>query len=433
MESVRGVLLSLMDSPLKPFHLKTHFVPVTRAAKAQLSHLATGQAERGEGRKSYENSEGFPPTSRPPHAHLTPSPPPERGDGRGFVPSGIKVFSQRYKHALIPVLLNIASIITFCGCGKWDTRNPMVPISPTLKVGSIITLPGRVQAMAAEGSMLYVCLRPNYPDSTTDLLYGINASDPSNPKIAGSTLSQGKYGYAYGLALYGSYAFVDTYNKGLVVLDISNPAAPSVLACYDTLATIPKGISGTHLFGVGYGLDYLSLADPVHPKREGRLTNASVSNFVTPWDETRCAFVNYNTCQINIADFSNPSSTRIVAYSSIYNTYDLVLCGGSLYTVTGYSSPAALRLGWVGSDSITQTGAADLPENSHILSVLGNRIVVDAGYTRLFLLSTTGPQSPYVVGECQLPFDLVQLKAEGNRIYANLSSGRIMVVEVTEP
>jgi len=432
-ERAYGILISLIENFLKQFRINTHFVPITRAAKAQLSHLATGQAEWGEGRKSYANREGFPPTSRPPHAHFTPSSPSEGVVGWTFVHSGIKVKTHWYNLVVKPSLVTTAVLLTLCGCGKWDTSNPMVPISPTLTVGSLFSLPGQVQAMATRGSNLFICLTPFSQDSSTALFYAVDASDPANPKVTGSTLDYGHYGYVYGLALYGSFAYVDTYLKGLAVLDISNPAAPRVLATYDTLATIPAGISGSHLYAVGYGLDYLSLADPVHPKREGRLTNASVSNFVTPWDETRCAFVNFNTYQINIADFSSPSSPRIVAYSSIYNTHDLVLCGGSLYTVTGYNSPAALRLGWVGSDSITQTGTADLPENSHVLTALGNRIVVDAGYTRLFLLSTTGPQSPYVVGECPLPFDLVQLKAEGNRIYANLGSGRIMVVKVTEP
>jgi hypothetical protein len=311
----------------------------------------------------------------------------------------------------------------------------MVPVGPTLTVGAVFTLPGEVQAMAARDSRLFVCIRPPSPDSATKLFYIVDASDPMNPQVVGSALDHGQYGWVYGLALYGSYAYINTYSKGLAVLDISNPAAPGVLATYDTLATIPKGVSGTHLFGVGYGLDYLSLADPVHPKLEGRLTNARVSNLVAPWDETRCAFLRYDNDQINIADFSIPTSPRIVAWSSPIPN-GLAFCAGSLFAVTGNSSPGILRFTWDGGDSIYQAGKADLTGSAICLATLGNRIIVGTTSRinpNLYLLSATGPQSPYVVGECSLPGPPCQLTADGNRIFAVLEGGGNWVaIEVTE-
>jgi hypothetical protein len=304
-------------------------------------------------------------------------------------------------------------------------------------VGTVFTLPGQVQAMAAKDNRLCVCIRPPSPDSATKLFYVVDASDPMNPQVIGSALDHGQFGYVYGLALFGSYAYVDTYLKGLVVLDISTPAAPSVIATYDTLATIPKGISGSHLYGVGYGLDYLSLSDPIRPKREGRLTNSSVSNLAVPWDETRCAFFSYETHQICMAEFTIPTSPKIVAHSSPTYYFDgMAFCTGSFFGMTVLRSPVALRFTWNGGDSIREQGRANLPGDGRCLTSLGDRLVV--GVTKssfvqnLFLLATSGPQSPYVVGECMLPFDPAQLTADGNRIYADLGDGNLVAVEVTE-
>lgn len=310
----------------------------------------------------------------------------------------------------------------------------MVPISPTLTVGSTLTLNGDVNAIAAKGNYLYVCLKYNYTDST--LFYIVDASDIANPKVIGSAIDYRTYFEPYGLALYGSYAYVDTYKKGLVVLDISNPSAPKVLASYDTLATIPKGIIGNHLYGVGYGLDYLSLSDPVHPKREGRFNAIFVSNTVVPWDETRCAMVIYPEYQISIVDFSIPASPRIAARSSETGLYSLAFCAGSLYFVPGYRTEEAFRFSWNGGDSIQQGGKVEIPGYDLCLTSLGNRLVVGVGHSyyaqNLFLLSTTGPQSPYVVGEGQLPLNPYHLTADGNRIYADMGNGELVAVEVTE-
>lgn len=333
-------------------------------------------------------------------------------------------------------IIGIFLSLTLSHCGKWNTNNPMVPVGPTLTVGTVFTLPGEVEAMAARDNRLFVCISPSSPDSTTKLFYVVDASDPMNPQVVGSALEHGQYGWVYGLALYGSYAYVNTYNEGLTVLDISNPAAPRFLASYDTLADIPAGIAGSHLYAIGYGLDYLSLADPIHPRREGRSNVYNEPRFVALWDDTRCAIYTRNTNRVNLVDFATPASPKVVAYSSETDLNGLTFCPGDLFGVMNDRSPATIRFTWDGGDSIYQAGHADLPGEGQCLASLGNRIVVGVDHSHynqnLFLLSASGPQSPYLVGECELPFDPVRLTADGNRICVGFDRGYLVVVEVIE-
>jgi hypothetical protein len=333
-------------------------------------------------------------------------------------------------------IIGIFLSLTLSLCGKWNTNNPMVPVGPTLTVGTVFTLPGEVEAMAARDNRLFVCISPSSPDSTTKLFYVVDASDPMNPQVVGSALDHGRYGWVYGLALYGTYAYVNTYNEGLTVLDISNPAAPGVLASYDTLAAIPAGVSGSHLYAIGYGLDYLSLADPVHPKREGRSNVYNDPRLVAPWDETRCAVFDLNTYRIKMIDFASPTIPKIAAYSSETYPRGLSFCAGSLFGVRNDREPAIIRFTWDGSDSIHQEGKADLPGEGQCLASLGNRIAVGVSLSysnsNFFLLSTTGSRSPYVVGECGIPLYPIHLTGDGNRIYADFDNGNLVVVEVTE-
>jgi len=326
--------------------------------------------------------------------------------------------------------------LTLCNCGKWNTNNPTVPVGPTLTVGAVFTLPGEVQAMAARDSRLFVCIRPPSPDSVTKLFYVVDASDPMNPQVVGSALDHGQYGWVYGLALYGSYAYVNTYNEGLTVLDISNPAALRVLASYDTLAAIPAGIAGCHLYAIGYGLDYLSLSDPIHPRREGRSNIYNEPRLVAPWDETRCAVFDRNRHQVLIIDFTSPTAPMTIASSSTTSLYGLTLCAGSIFGARSSTSPAVLQFTWTGGDSICQQGRADLPGEGQCLATLANRIAVGVGRSysdqNFFLLSASSPQSPYVVGECELPYDPLLLAADINKIYAYIGSGYVYIVEVIE-
>jgi hypothetical protein len=341
--------------------------------------------------------------------------------------------SKLYAYNIIGIFLSL----TLSHCGKWNANNPMVPVGPTLTVGTVFTLPGHVEAMAARDNRLYVCLRPFSPDSTAKLLYVVDASDLMSPQVVGSALDHGQYGWVYGLALYGSYAYVNTYSKGLTVLDISNPTAPGVLASYDTLSAIPAGIAGNHLYAIGYGLDYLSLSDPIHPRREGRSNVYNNPRLVAPWDETRCAVYYWNRDRVYMIDFTSPAAPKIIAYSSdTYYPKGLSFCAGSLFGVRNNREPAILRFTWDGGDSIYQAGKADLPGAGEYLASLGNRIVVGVSLSysnsNLFLLSTTGPQSPYVVGECEIPLYPIRLAGDGNRIYADFGNGNLVAVEVAE-
>ena len=325
--------------------------------------------------------------------------------------------------------------LTLYSCGKWNTDNPMIPVGPTLAVKSSITFPGWVMAMAVKENLLYVCALPQSPDSTTKLFYVVDASDPSNPAIVGSALEYGQFGQiSYGLALHDSFAYVYTQREGLVTLDISDPATPRVAATNDTLYAIPAAVSGSHLFALGYGLCYLSLADPIHPRLEGKSNlDPLYPRDLAPWDETRSVLYDDRTDQVVIEDFSVPSAPKTVAYSPTTTLSGLAVCSGNIFGITRSSSPAVLKFSWDGGDSVFQKGKTDLPGGGECLTDAQGRIVVGVKATPdLYVLSTFGANSPYVVAEGHIPWLPYSIVAAANRIYVNVGYD-IYFVEVNEP
>ncbi len=59
----------------------------------------------------------------------------------------------------------------------------------------------------------------------------IDISDPANPTLVGTYDTPG---YARGVAVSGDHAFVADGDSGLQVIDISDPANPTLVGTYDT-------------------------------------------------------------------------------------------------------------------------------------------------------------------------------------------------------
>lgn len=99
-------------------------------------------------------------------------------------------------------------------------------------------------------------------DSTFNI---INVADPTDPKLV-QTLAP--IGYAYDIATDGDYAYVPTWQDGLVVIDVSDPLTPEVVANhFDVSYDDHVFLMGNHLYTGG--LTVINVADPLNPYVEG--------------------------------------------------------------------------------------------------------------------------------------------------------------------
>jgi len=92
-----------------------------------------------------------------------------------------------------------------------------------VNVGACDT-PGYAYDVAISSSYAYVA------DSGSGLQI-IDISNPASPSIVGTYNTPG---YAYGVAISSSYAYVADGELGLQIIDVSNPASPSIVGTYNT-------------------------------------------------------------------------------------------------------------------------------------------------------------------------------------------------------
>lgn len=168
----------------------------------------------------------------------------------------------------------------------------------------------------------------------------IDVSDPANPSVAASCDTI----YANDVTIAGNYAYVAAVSDGLKVVDISNPISPTLVGSCDT----------PHLaYGVNVSGSYAYVADQ-------------------------------NTLQI--IDISNPTTPSLIGSC---NTSDFIseiyVSGNHVYAAIGYSGLQIMNeftpltnVAWASDTEITATVPAGFAAGTYNLHVInpGNRQVL---------------------------------------------------------
>src|SRR5207249_3626791 len=140
----------------------------------------------------------------------------------------------------------------------WNTAAGKLQLFTLFQLLGSYDTPGAAWGVAVSGTVAYV----------TDASSGIqilNVSNPASPTLLGSYDTPG---FAIGVAISGTVAYVADDASGLQILDVSNPASPTLLGSYDT----PGGawgvaVSGTVAYVADYasGLQMLNVGNPASP------------------------------------------------------------------------------------------------------------------------------------------------------------------------
>ena len=195
----------------------------------------------------------------------------------------------------------------------FDISNQAKPI-----LKSYITLLGSYQ-IAVQGNYAYV------PSSGGFVLYVVNISDPTNPTVTGSVNIGSASGSLYSCVVSGNYCYISTQSKGLTVIDVTNPAAPTQV--YQEGGTLNKSfgvaISGTTLYTTNYQttspwtVRYLKTWDVSTPTAPTLLNTYTLPANTKPGNITlsgNTAFVaDINVSRVHLIDITTPSSPNFLS------------------------------------------------------------------------------------------------------------------------
>jgi hypothetical protein len=342
-----------------------------------------------------------------------------------------------------------------------------IPAQPH-ELGGYEVAGGHAGSVAVVGSTAYVADRNSG-------LRVIDFSDPAHPSQVGLYSPMGN---AKEISISGSYAFVGAGNSGLRIIDISQPAHPvqtgalevgeqanylEVVAPYTYVCAMSGGSSllvvdisdpvqpvlmgQAQLFGacrgldvksdVAYianewGLELISLSDPLHPTRLGFL---QMQDWMGSPDTTvgvavsgTLAYVASSFAGLEIVDVSNPVSPTLVgAYNGGESFSQDVALQGSLAYIADYHG---LRIVDV-SDPYHPTGIGfyDTPGEVYRVAISGTMAYVADGPMGVSVVDVSNPLTPTLVGSFNTLGYSYEAAVSANRILIGDSFNGLLILE----
>jgi hypothetical protein len=301
---------------------------------------------------------------------------------------------------------------------------------------------GATYAVAVRGNYAYVGVGPR--------LVVLDISDPAQPTIAGRT--EAMPGLVQGVAVDagGRLAYVAAGSAGLRVVDVSNPASPvEIGACDTTDSALDVAVADGPAGPIAYvaadwdGLLIIDVSNPAAP------TQISVYTSINGPADRVTVLDNYayiaGSFVLEIIDISNASAPTLASSFNSYpgQAYDVAVIStlgaqeaGDLPAKIAYvaNGDAGLRMLDV-SDAAAPTaiGVCDTPGTAYGVVVSGSLAYVADLSSGLRILDVADPAAAVEVGSYDTPGNAYSLAVDGTSSHAYVADGSsgLRVVDVS--
>ncbi|HLB95624.1 MAG TPA: hypothetical protein VJK26_01830 [Patescibacteria group bacterium] len=289
-------------------------------------------------------------------------------------------------------------------------------------------------AIAVSGNYAYVGADKNFKV--------FQVTDPANPVVAGSlTLGEA----INGITISGTKAYVSIGTLGLAIINISNPAAPSVLGTLNTpnFARASAITGTTAVIADTTGVITADVSNSASPRVLGTLAAAVAMDVSLSGSYAYVADANISTGGLLVVSIANPSSPQLVNRVITRGAASGLTVLGSYLFMTEYSGITTNN----GLEIFNLSNPA-LPQSASFVALTGflrgrpavvsGFAVVASGQGGLVTINITNPSSPSVLGRLGKVINVPAVAISGSYLYAvnNVSSGNkadIWIYNISQP
>jgi hypothetical protein len=265
-----------------------------------------------------------------------------------------------------------------------DISNPVAP-----EVLSSMPLPLYPRSVTLQGNRLYVLWR-------SGSYVVLDISDPSNPTIVAMSELPG-CAYSEDWEVRDDYAFVADYEKGLRICDVRNPAYPylvgeGMLSHGSTLVMLHDSVA--RLVGGGY-LDAFDVGNPTAPIHLG---SALAAGYDLRTDGRYLFLTGGHGCEgVAVADLSPYSTPEFTSTYSVppLTMFDVVDWDDHLYLA---ASTGLYTLDVSDPFAPLMAGVVDLQSAAHRIDADANVVGLAARQDGLKVVDVSEPTNPTLVG-----------------------------------
>ena len=252
-------------------------------------------------------------------------------------------------------------------------------------------LGGLIEACAVSGNYAFIGKGQDF--------VVLDISNPASPSVLGKLITSG---FVNDISVLGNYAHIVNNNGQLVIVDISNPADPTLVGHYDT---------------------------PVYPEI-GRIPALGI--FVS----NNYAYITNDLNGLVIVNISNPTMPTLAGIYDTYATEDVTVSGNYAYLAAKNSGLVVVDI----SDPTdpTFTGRYDTTGSANGVALSGNNVFiavqggVPTSTSELLILNVINPTNPLFVGDYEWTGRALSVAVSGNFAYLADSSNGLQIINVSE-
>jgi PKD repeat protein len=252
----------------------------------------------------------------------------------------------------------------------------------------------------------------------------LDISNPAIPTVLGKTAPLPAM--IDDIYVSGNYAYIANERGGMRIVDVTNPSMPVEVGALEAeWTTWPHGIfvEGNYAYTAAHfhGLRVIDISDPTLPLEVGFYDTPGFARAVAVKDNYAYVADGYNSNNsskgLRIIDISDPTTPfEIGIYTeTLYSPTDVAIAGNYAYLA---DQSNGLRIIDISNPvSPTEVGAYDTPGYAYGLTVVGNYVYVADGGAGLQVLDVSNSTSPTVVGAYDTPGNASSVATTGNYAY----------------
>ncbi|MCZ8242017.1 MAG: hypothetical protein O9323_09605, partial [Microcystis sp. LE19-131.1A] len=230
----------------------------------------------------------------------------------------------------------------------------------------------------------------------------------------------------------GNYAYVADYYLGLQIIDISNPAAPTLKGNYDT-SGYANGVQvvGNYAYVADNysGLQIIDISNPATPTLKGNYNTSGFANGVQIVGNY--AYVADSGSGLQIIDISNPATPTLKGnYGTSGGALGVQVVGNYAYVADNYSGLQIIDIS--NPAAPTFKGNYDTSGPARDVQVVGNYAYVADGSFGLQIIDISNPAAPTLKGNYNTSGSAYDVQIVGNYAYVADYEGGLQILDVSD-
>jgi hypothetical protein len=281
-------------------------------------------------------------------------------------------------------------------------------------------------AIAKSGNYLYVANDSIAPSRS--YLTVVNVSNPATPSVVADLALPSSISTTLQIVKNGNYLYMFPESGNMQVVDVSNPAAPALVRSVSMTAS-GGVVVGNRLYTAerANGVGVWDVSQPDNPTRIGSVSLSGNITEVAVSGSTLYALSGFGSPAVHLLSLATPDAPTLQSTFSTNYTADMVVYGNYLYLSHGLGNTQIVDVSNPASPSVI--GIFEIGRVRAVENATARLLTAGGSWMRLYSLTT--PSNPMLTTEYTVPAPRAAIRS-GNKVYTAEEIG-IGVYDITSP